>query len=77
MLRRLLGRGGINHAKPINPIICQDTNTTLVVEDGRYVQKLNEPLKLILYEKEELATDTFVYRFALPKINRPLGHFTC
>lgn len=27
--------------------------------------------------KDELATDTFVYRFALPEEARTLGHHTC
>ena len=27
--------------------------------------------------KEELATDTYVYRFALPEENMTLGHLTC
>lgn len=31
----------------------------------------------MLCMKEELATDTFVYRFALPEENKPLGHLTC
>ena len=31
----------------------------------------------MLLAKEELATDTFVYRFALPDQDRSLGHLTC
>ena len=32
---------------------------------------------MTLVSKDELATDTFVYRFALPEENQSLGHFTC
>lgn len=32
---------------------------------------------MTLISKDELATDTFVYRFALPEENSSLGHFTC
>ena len=31
----------------------------------------------MLVAKEEVAMDTFVYRFALPDENRSLGHHTC
>ena len=30
-----------------------------------------------MIDKEELATDTFVYRFALPEEDKTLGHLTC
>jgi len=68
MLRRLLSRGQ-STALPVNPLIIQNKNTTQIVENGRYLQKLHEPLALTLISKEELATDTFVYRFALPEQN--------
>ena len=77
MLRRLLGRNTVSQAVPVNPLICQDTSTTATREDGRLIQKLKEPIPVTLVEKDELATDTFVYRFALPEEDRPLGHFTC
>mmetsp|Transcript_7225 Transcript_7225/g.10106 ORF Transcript_7225/g.10106 Transcript_7225/m.10106 type:complete len:83 (+) Transcript_7225:157-405(+) len=32
---------------------------------------------MTLISKEELATNTFVYRFALPEEHASLGHFTC
>ena len=32
---------------------------------------------MTLVSKDELATDTFVYRFALPDENATLGHYTC
>lgn len=34
-------------------------------------------MEITLVGKEELATDTFVYRFALPDQKRILGHDTC
>jgi hypothetical protein len=34
--------------------------------DGRILQKLENPIPVMLVLKEELAMDTFVYRFALP-----------
>jgi NAD(P)H-flavin reductase len=41
------------------------------------LQKLSKPIPVMLLAKEELATDTFVYRFALPDQDRSLGHLTC
>lgn len=41
------------------------------------MHKLNEPITMTLVSKDELATDTFVYRFALPEENQSFGHFTC
>jgi NAD(P)H-flavin reductase len=38
---------------------------------------LQEPLEITLVGKDEVATDTFVYRFALPDEARTLGHDTC
>ena len=76
MLRRFLSRG-VNHAMPVNPLIIQGKNTTEVVEDGRHLQKLNDPITMTLISKEELATNTFVYRFALPEESACLGHYTC
>ena len=38
---------------------------------------MQEPLEITLVGKDELATDTFVYRFALPDEARTLGHDTC
>lgn len=58
-------------------MIIQNKNTTQVVENGRILQKLNEPITMHLISKDELATDTFVYRFALPEEHCSLGHFTC
>ena len=37
-----------------------------VQPDGRILNKLKEPIEIVLVGKEELASDTFVYRFALP-----------
>ena len=62
---------------PVNPLIIQGENTTQVVENGRYIQKLHDPITMTLISKEELATNTFVYRFALPEEHATLGHFTC
>ena len=45
--------------------------------DGRLVQKLKEPITIELMGRDELATDTFCYRFALPDRNKSLGHDTC
>ena len=45
--------------------------------DGRLIRKLIKPLEIKLLDKEELATDTFVYRFALPEEAKTLGHATC
>lgn len=76
MLRRFLSRGS-NHATPVNPLITQGKNTSEVVENGRHLQKLHDPITMTLISKEELATNTFVYRFALPEENSSLGHYTC
>ena len=57
-----------------------ETETTLVVgQDGRYLQKLNQPIPVRLEMKEELATDTFVYRMAFDDehADKALGHLTC
>ena len=48
-----------------------------VNKDGRLIRKLKEPLQISLLGKEELATDTFVYRFELPDVQKTLGHSTC
>jgi hypothetical protein len=45
--------------------------------DQRILHKLAEPVPVRLLMKEELATDTFVYRFELPDAERSLGHATC
>jgi len=67
MLKRLFSRGGsLNNALPINPLICFEKNTSQVEENGRILYKLKDPITMTLISKEELATDTFVYRFALP-----------
>lgn len=42
--------------------------------DGRVIKKLNTPIEVTLTDKDELATDTFAYRFALPDENKILGH---
>lgn len=78
MLNRLLRRSPAVPIQPINPFIQQGKNTTEVtVDKGRVLHKLNEPVPVRLLLKEELATDTFVYRFELPDQNRSLGHATC
>ena len=64
-------------AIPQNPLIIQNKNTTPINDNGRFIHKINDPIKVTLIEKEELATDTFVYRFALPDEDKTLGHFTC
>jgi nitrate reductase (NAD(P)H) len=62
----------------VNPFITQGENTQLVkMDDGRVLQKLDKPVPVRLMLKEELATDTFVYRFELPQQDRSLGHNTC
>ena len=61
----------------VNPFIKGDGLYRVVNPDGRVVNKLKEPIKVELMGREELATDTFVYRFALPDRNRCLGHDTC
>jgi NAD(P)H-flavin reductase len=76
MLRKLLSRG-TNNATPVNPLIIQNKNTTQVTEHGRHLQQLHNPITMTLISKDELATDTFVYRFALPEEHASLGHFTC
>jgi hypothetical protein len=38
---------------------------------------LKEPIEIKLQGREELATDTFVYRFELPDQRKTLGHETC
>ena len=45
--------------------------------DGRLIQKLEDPIQISLLDKEELATDTYVYRFSLPDQSKLLGHETC
>jgi len=77
MLRKLLGRNSVNTALPVNPLIIQNKNTSQVVENGRILEQLHEPITATLISKDELATDTFVYRFALPEEHASLGHFTC
>lgn len=68
-----------NPLDPINPYITQGQNTQeLILErDQRILHKLEEPVPVRLLMKEELATDTFVYRFELPDAERSLGHATC
>ena len=78
MLRRLFPfRGSNSAALPVNPLIKQGENTSQIVENGRILQKLHEPITMTLISKDELATDTFVYRFALPEEHASLGHMTC
>lgn len=48
-----------------------------VNKDGRMIKKLKEPIEITLMGKEELATDTFVYRFELHDTSKTLGHHTC
>ena len=61
----------------INPLISKDVTTPHITPEGRYIDRLNTPIEITLVGKEELATDTFVYRFALPDETRTLGHETC
>lgn len=64
----------------LNPYITQagnNANLTEVLKGNRHIHKFNEPLEITLVGREELATDTFVYRFALPDQSRTLGHGTC
>ena len=77
MLGRLMGRSGVNHALPVNPLVKLGENTLTVVENGRILEQLEKPLPVVLISKDELATDTFVYRFALRHEHSSLGHFTC
>lgn len=77
MLRKLFSRGSSPSAIPVNPLINQSINTTQVTENGRILQKLHDPITMTLISKDELATDTFVYRFALPEEHATLGHLTC
>jgi hypothetical protein len=64
-LRSLAGMRTKNLATPINPIVCQNENTTKFIDptDNRHLLKLNKPVPILLDEREELAPDTFVYRF--------------
>ena len=64
-------------AIPKNPMITKGQSTTLVNDSGRMINKINDPIQVTLIEKEELATDTYVYRFALPEEDMTLGHLTC
>ena len=41
------------------------------------MNKLKEPISITLLGRQELTTDTFVYRFALPSPQDTLGHDTC
>jgi len=79
-LRRLVSRRAAiqETALPVNPLVCQQSDTSSIVDaDGRHLKQLNSAVPVKLIMKEELAPDTFVYRFALPEETRPLGHFTC
>jgi NAD(P)H-flavin reductase len=60
-------------------MIVQGVNTSPVLypQGNRHIQKLKEPIEITLVGKDELATDTFVYRFALPDEKKTLGHHTC
>ena len=60
----------------MNPFITTGS-TQLVKLPERQLERLDKPLEITLVGKEELATDTFVYRFALPDSARSLGHSTC
>ena len=65
--------------KHVNPYIIYGTNTKSVVypQGNRHIQKLDKPIDITLVGKDELATDTFIYRFALPEEQKTLGHHTC
>lgn len=78
MLARLANARKPARLQPPNPFVVQGQNTQQVVQpDGRVLQKLDKPIPVMLVLKEELAMDTFVYRFALPDEARALGHHTC
>jgi hypothetical protein len=64
-LRSLVGLGSKNLAMPVNPLICQKTNTTNFIDPvgNRHLLKLDKPIPILLDAREELAPDTFVYRF--------------
>ena len=65
----------------MNPYINQSsgasTEHVVYPDSKRHIEKLKTPIEITLMGKEELATDTFVYRFALPEQTRTLGHDTC
>jgi hypothetical protein len=61
----------------VNPFISSSSSSHVVYpEANRHIDKLKEPIEITLMGKEELASDTFVYRFALPDTARSLGHDT-
>ena len=60
----------------MNPYITPGSMKQVLLPE-RQLDRLDKPLEITLVGKEELATDTFVYRFALPDSNRSLGHSTC
>jgi len=47
--------------------IDQGQLTEVKHEDGRFLKKLQTPLEISLLGKEELCTDTWLYRFLLPE----------
>ena len=47
------------------------------MDNGRHLHKLDKPVPVRLLAKDEMAQDTFVYRFQLPVADRSLGHATC
>lgn len=61
----------------MNPYITPENTVIKVNPDGRIIRKLQEPIEVSLLGKEELSTDTFAYRFALPDETKTLGHETC
>lgn len=44
-------------------MINKDSVTPVVTQEGRHINRLHRPIEITLVGKEELATDTFVYRF--------------
>jgi hypothetical protein len=47
----------------MNAMIHEENTFMSHTPDGRLIKKLKQPVEITLIGKEELATDTFVYRF--------------
>ena len=61
----------------LNALIHEENTFPHINPDGRLMQKLKQPIQINLLGKDELASDTFVYRFELPDTSKTLGHQTC
>ncbi len=59
---------------PQNVQIEKSSINLLKDHGDRIIKKLKDPIQVTLIGKEELAIDTFAYRFALPDPNKVIGH---